>query len=259
MLATILIAFREFLEAFLIAGVFLGLSKQLNLKKEFEIWSALILGVVVSFTLAIGTFVFSNEVRAVITESNAKLVEGYLLVAAGAFLAYVVFSLHRAMASAKEKTIKQMKENLTATKGFDFALFGSILSFILREGFEIALFTASVALFADFMVNLAGLFIGFAVAAVVGVGIYVFYTKLPIKKIFTATEYAIVAFGAVMTGSGIMKVGEYQFGIDMGSIAAVPLPFLTDSVSLLPVMVVVAYISAVYYLFLRKPVTVSVA
>lgn len=259
MLATILIAFREFLEAFLIAGVFLGLSKQLKLKKEFEIWSALILGIVVSFALAITTFAFGNEVRTVITESNAKLVEGYLLVAAGAFLAYVVFSLHRAMSSAKQKAIARVKENITAGNGFDFALFGSILSFILREGFEIALFTASVALFADFMVNLAGLFIGFAVAAVVGVGFYVFYTKLPIKKIFTATEYAIVAFGAVMTGSGIMKVGEYQFGIDMGSIAAIPLPFVSNPVSVLPVVVILAYIGAVYYLFLRKPVSVSVA
>jgi len=251
MIATILIAFREFLEAFLIVGIFLGLSKQLNLKKELEIWFALAVGIAVSFALAIGTYVFGDQVHTVITESNAMLVEGYLLMIAGAFLAYVVFSLHRAMHVAKQRAIQRAKENLTATEGFDFTLFISILAFILREGFEIALFTASVALFADFLVNLAGLFIGFGAAAVIGTGIYFFYTKLPISKIFTATEYAIIAFGAVMTASGIMTVGEDQLGLEMGRMAAIPLPFVADPVSMLPVAIVGLYVGAVYYLFMR--------
>ena len=37
MITTAVISFREFLEVFLIVGVFLGISRKLNLKKEFEI------------------------------------------------------------------------------------------------------------------------------------------------------------------------------------------------------------------------------
>jgi hypothetical protein len=122
----------------------------------------------------------------------------------------------------------------------------------LREGFEIALFTASVSLFADFATNMLGLLIGFVAASIVGVGIYFFYTKLPIKKIFTATEYAIVALGAVFTSNGLMKMLEGQFGIDVSGILAVPVPFTEHAVSLLSPLLMIAYVYAVYHFFLRK-------
>ena len=48
MIATALISFREFLEAFLIIGIFLGISKKLKLKKEFEIGLASIIGLLTS-------------------------------------------------------------------------------------------------------------------------------------------------------------------------------------------------------------------
>ena len=48
MITTAVISFREFLEAFLIVGVFLGISRKLNLKKEFEIGLAVIIGIIFS-------------------------------------------------------------------------------------------------------------------------------------------------------------------------------------------------------------------
>lgn len=52
MITTAVISFREFLEAFLIVGVFLGISKKLNLKKEFEIGFILasMFGILMFFT-----------------------------------------------------------------------------------------------------------------------------------------------------------------------------------------------------------------
>jgi hypothetical protein len=50
MLTTLIIAFREFLEAFLIVGVFFGVSKKLNLKKEGEILFATAIGVASSYS-----------------------------------------------------------------------------------------------------------------------------------------------------------------------------------------------------------------
>src|SRR3989338_5237822 len=94
MITTAVISFREFLEAFLIIGVFLGISRKLNLKKEFEIGLASIIGIVFSLLLATGTYLFGNQVRGILTEKNAELLESYLLIFSGLFLAYVIFSLH---------------------------------------------------------------------------------------------------------------------------------------------------------------------
>jgi FTR1 family protein len=251
MIATALIVFREFLEAFLLAGVFLGMSKQMNLKKEFEIILALAIGVGVSVLLATGVFFFGDSARAVITEASAELLEGYLMLFSGVFIAYVVFALHRAMGKANRDAVQMAKDVLKAT-AFDLSFFFLIIFLILREGFEIALFTASVSLFADFATNMLGLFFGFVAAAIVGVGIYFFYTKLPIKKIFTATEYAIVALGAVFTSNGIMKMLEGQFGIHVSDILALPVPFTDHALSLLSPLLMIAYAGAVYYFFLRK-------
>lgn len=254
MLVAALIVFREFLEAFLLAGVFLGMSKQLKLKKEFEILLALGIGVSVSILLATGIFFFGDSARAILTEANAELLEGYLMLFSGAFIAYVVFALHRAMGKAKMDAVQMAKDVLKAT-AFDMSFFFLIIFLILREGFEIALFTASVSLFSDFATNMLGLFIGFSAAAVVGVGFYFFYTKIPLNKIFTATEYAIIALGAVFTSNGIMKMLEVQFGFQPSDFLAVPLPFLESSISLLSPLLMLAYAGAVYYLFLRKKPT----
>ena len=251
MFVTALIVFREFLEAFLMAGVFLGLSKQLNLKKEFEILLALSIGVSISILLAVGVFFFGDSARSVITEASAELLEGYLMLFSGVFIAYVVFALHRAMGKANRDAVEMAKEVLKKT-AFDITFFFLIIFLILREGFEIALFTASVSLFADFATNMLGLFLGFLAAAVVGIGIYFFYTKIPIRKVFTATEYAIIALGAVFTSNGIMKLLEGQFGIHASDFLAAPVPF-TDSVfSLLSPLLMLVYALAVHWFFLRK-------
>jgi FTR1 family protein len=251
MLVTALIVFREFLEAFLLAGVFLGMSKQLKLKKEFEIFLALGIGVGVSILLATGVFFFADAARSVITEASAELLEGYLMLFSGAFIAYVVFALHKAMAKANRDAVEMAKEVLAVT-AFDISFFFLIIFLILREGFEIALFTASVSLFADFATNMLGLFVGFVAASIVGVGIYFAYTKLPIKKIFTATEYAIIALGAVFTSNGLMKLLEGQFGFHPSELLAVSVPFAENPVSLVSPLLMIAYVAAVYFLYLRK-------
>ena len=251
MIPTVLIVFREFLEAFLMAGVFLGMSKQLNLKKEFEIILALGIGLTISVLLATAVFFFGDAARLVITEENGKLLEGYLMLFSGAFIAYVVFALHRAMGKANKHAVDMAKDVLAAT-AFDISFFFLIIFLILREGFEIALFTASVTLFADFAANMTGLFIGFSLAAIVGIGFYFFYTKIPIKKVFTLTEYAIVALGAVFTGNGLTKLLPYQFCLDTELILPLPVPFVEGGVSALAPLFMLMYAAVVYYLYLRK-------
>lgn len=255
MLATAILVFREFLEAFLIAGVFLSISKKLKLRREFEILLALGVGVLLSVFLAAGVFFLGDNARAFVTEENAELLEGFLMVFAGLFIAYVVFELHRFMNKANREALGKTK-SVVEERGFDIAIFFSVIFLVLREGFEIALFTASVSLFADFAENLLGLFIGFSVAAIVGTATYFAYSALPIAKVFSVTEYAIIALGAVFTANGLGKLFEFYFN-DYAELFAIHPPFMSTEVSTLSPLLMAAYLVIVYFAFFRKKSSVA--
>src|SRR3989339_544660 len=188
MLTTGVVSFREFLEAFLIVGVFLGISKKLNLKKEFEIGLATGVGIILSLLLATGTYFFGAQVQSILTEKNAELLESYLMIFSGLFIAYVIFSLHNVMQRSRAGTLIKVKQKLNE-RVFDFSLLLTIVFLVFREGFEIALFTASTSLFSVFIQNFSGLMLGFVFATVLGIMTFFAYIKFPIKKVFKFTEY----------------------------------------------------------------------
>lgn len=268
MLATGLISFREFLEAFLIVGVFLGISKKLKLNKEFEISIAAIVGIMLSLFMAAATYAFGDQARGVLTEKNAELLESYLMIFSGFFLAYVMFSLHgmihRSHAGTLISAHKKLQENV-----FDVSLFTTIVFLVVREGFEIALFTASTALFSAFMQNFIGLMAGFATATVFGIGTFMAYVRFPVRKVFKATEYMIILLGAALVQNGITELLEHGFNIHLDRIASLPMKFLPakstlighfissftgidQKFSLARLAIMVIYIATIYLLFLRR-------
>src|SRR3989344_1654331 len=190
MLTTLVISLREFLEVFLIIGVFLGIA--------------------ISFMLPITTFLLGDKARAVLSEKNAELLEGYLMIFSGFFIAYVIFSLHNFFALKRSKHIISAHQKLQKNI-FDISLFLTIVFFIIREGFEIALFTATTSLFTKFLENLAGLFIGFTISSVLGVLTFLAYLKFPISKVFKITEYLIVILGASFVKNGFTELFEVYF------------------------------------------------
>ena len=232
MITTAIISFREFLEAFLIVGVFLGISRKLNLKKEFEIGLAAVIGVVFSLLLATGTYLFGNQVHGVLTEKNAELLEGYLMVFSGLFIAYVIFSLHDVISRSRAGTLIKIKQKLQE-KVFDFSLFSTIVFLVIREGCEIALFTASTSLFFIFIQNFIGLMLGFVSASIVGVMTFFAYIKFSIGKIFRLTEYMIIILGAALVQNGITELLEHGLNIHLSKIMSFPLNFLPHKSSLI--------------------------
>jgi high-affinity iron transporter len=268
MQAVFLIALREYLEVFLIVGVFLGISRKLNLKREKEILLASIIGVVISFLLPIGTFMLGDKASVFLTEKNAELLEGYLMIFSGFFIAYVVFSLHKFFVLSRSKAIidahQKMQQNV-----FDFSIFMTIIFFILREGLEIALFTATTSLFSEFMDNLIGLFLGFALSAVFGLLTFVSYIKFPISKIFKATEYMIILLGAAFVKNGITELLEVYMDLNLKNVLPLKLAFLPNKETLIGGMlktmtgieqnfsfsklaIMIIYIGVVYFLLMKK-------
>lgn len=267
MLTTALIAFREFFEAFLIVGVFLGLSKTLNLKKGKEIALAAFVGASLSLVLSVVTYMLGSRAGNILTEERAEFLEGYLMVFSGIFIAYVVFSLHDLLNRRRGETIDEAKKHFSEGV-FDLSLFFMITFLVLREGFEVALFTASVSLFSAFLENFYGLIMGFVAAATLGIATFFAYSKLPIRKVFKITEYAIVLLGASLTQRGITELLESHYDFHLSELIPLPVAFLPsdESVfghalktvfgidqefSLARLSIMIAYIGIIYFVFIR--------
>ena len=268
MITTAVIAFREFLEAFLIVGVFLGISRKLALKKELEIGLAAAVGILFSLLLATGMYFFGDRARGILTERNADFLESYLLIFSGLFIAYVIFSLHNLLRRSRGHTLikahKKLQQNV-----FDISLFFTIVFLVIREGFEIALFTASVSLFSAFMQNLIGLMLGFAAATVLGVLTFFAYIRFSIAKIFKLTEYMIILLGVSLVQNGVTKLFETHFNIILSDMFSFHLQFLPgentfvghllqglfgldQGFSAVRLGIMVAYIGVIYLLFIKR-------
>ncbi len=268
MLTTAIIAFREFLDAFLIIGVFLGISRKLKLGKGWEIILASATGIFFSFFLTIGTYLFGDRARNIFTEKNADLLGSYLLVFSGLFIAYVVFSLHDAIRRGRGNILINAHQKLQQNI-FDLSLFFTIVFLVIREGFEIALFTASVSLFSDFMQNVLGLIVGFILASGVGLLAFFAYLRFPISRVFKITEYLIILLGASLVQVGMTQLFLTYFNIRLSHVLALPMQFLPDEknilghilrsffgidreFSLARLMIMALYIVVVYFLFLKR-------
>lgn len=225
MFITAIVAFREFLEAFLLVGLFIGMDRKFKLGKRKEILTATILGIGVSLLLPLIVFFFANSAQHIFTEKNADILEGYLLTFSGFFLSYVVFSLHEFMKYGKKKTIQKANQKMEQ-EIFDLSLFFTLVFFIAREGFEIALLIATTSLFSVFRTNVLGLLLGFVIASAIGLVTSFTYIKLPIKKVFTYTELFIVLIGAAMVKNGVSLLVENYAHIHLERLLPLPLDFL---------------------------------
>lgn len=274
MLTTAIIAFREFLEAFLIIGVFSGISRKLRLKKEKEIALAAGIGIVLSLLLSTITYLFGDQARGILTEKNADFLESYLLIFSGLFIAYVVFSLHDVLNRSRGMKLirahKKLQENT-----FDLSLFLTIIFLVVREGFEIALFTASTSLFSAFIQNFIGLLLGFTTAIILGISTFVAYIRFPIGKVFRVTEYMIILLGASLVQNGITKLFETHFNVSLSNMLSFHLQFLPDTnsfvghvlqgligidqgFSAVRLAIMAVYIGTIYCLFINKKGTIEV-
>ncbi len=268
MIATFVIAFREFLEAFLIVGVFLGISRKMGFKREREIAIAAGIGIIISLILSTCTYFFGGYARSILTEKNADALESYLLIFSGLFIVYVVFSLHEVMNRGRGRLIMTAHTKLQA-ETFDATLFLTIIFLVAREGFEIALFTASVSLFTDFLQNFLGLILGFVAATLFGLSTFMTYLRFPIGRVFRATEYMIILLGASLIQNGTTTFLSTNFGIELSRMWSFHLTFLPDEDSFFGHMlqglfgidrgfsaarlsIMLVYIGVIYLLFIRQ-------
>ncbi len=105
-------------------------------------------------------------------------------------------------------------------------MFLTIIFFVVREGFEIALFTATTSLFFKFIENLFGLILGFFVSFGFGILAYLGFLRFSINKVYKLTEFLIIILGASLVKNGIAELLEIYFDIKLKNILPIKLVFL---------------------------------
>ena len=98
--------------------------------------------------------------------------------------------------------------------------------FVVREGFEIALFTATTSIFFKFIENLFGLILGFFVSFGFGILTYFGFLRFSINKAYKLTEFLIILLAASLVKNGVAELLEIYFDIKLKNILPIKLVFL---------------------------------
>lgn len=228
MLPSLLITFREVIEAALIVATILGILTKLDQKKEIKtVWLATVGATIVSIGLLTGASLAGIKVQQVYTGKTEELIDGLLMITSAIFITWAVFFLHNYFGRYKTKLLAHLKE--TVETGQQRGLFFLVFTAVVREGFEIVLFLSTIYLSSNPQQVLGGFALGGLLALLVCLGLFAATVKMPVFYAFRITSILLILFAA-----GLLARGAHEF-VESGILAATPnvyLPFLPEKTTI---------------------------
>lgn len=194
MLATLIIVFREVLEAALVVGIVLAATR--DVPRRYRWIAGGVAGGVLGALLVAG---FASEIASAVEGAGQELFDASILLAAAAMLGWhnIWMSRHGRDMAANATRIGQ--EVLAGTRPL-YALGLVVGIAVLREGSEIVLFLYSIA--AAGGGSGVGMLAGGALGLVAGIGagaaIYLGLRIIPTRHLFTVTNWLILLLAAGM-------------------------------------------------------------
>jgi len=203
--ASLIIAFREGIEAFLVLGIILAFLEKtaLNHIKKYA-WSGFLAGVLASIVLA---FVFRVIVDGFESEELQYQISLAVLFIAIILLSYMVFWMKNSSDIAK------MHKKIELSYNQKLITFFIVFMAILREGLETVLFVSALMMDAEANSNeiLAGLFIGLGISAAFIYLLFKTSLKLPLKQFFKYSSYFILLIVAGLVSLFIKGLQAYEY------------------------------------------------
>jgi high-affinity iron transporter len=194
MLQAFIITLREGVEASLIVGiVFAYLTKigRSDLKRTV-FW-------------ALGSAITASVAGAVIvarTQFNSDILEGWVMLAAAAFVISMIWFMHKTARTMKG-SIEEKISQYTGEQGVSrLGLFFFVFLLVLREGVETVLILSAVTLNSTEILSFTGTLLGIAVAVVFGVLFIRGSVKINLQRFFRVTTVILyfVAFQLIVSG-----------------------------------------------------------
>lgn len=195
MLASLLIVFREVLEAALIVTVVMAATRGVKMRGQY-ISGGIAAGVAGACLVAVFTSALSNSLGGV----GAEIFNAAILLLAVAMLSWHVIWMG---SHGKEmaQDVKKLGREITLGVRPMSALAIVVATAVLREGSEIVLFMQGLLAGSDSHTSLfIGGVLGLVAAVAVGTLMYLGMVKIPVKLLFNGTNGILVLIAAGMAG-----------------------------------------------------------
>ncbi len=200
MLQAFIITLREGVEASLIVGiVFAYLSKigRHELKRTV-FWA---LGSAVAASVAVALVVAKLNF-------NSDIIEGWVMLAAAAFVVSMIWFMHRAARSMKGNIEAKVAKYTGAAGVSKVGLFFFVFLLVLREGVETVLILSAVTLNSTELLSFTGTLLGIAVAVVFGVLFIRGSVKINLQRFFRVTTVILYFVTFQLLVSGLHELSE---------------------------------------------------
>lgn len=201
MIPTLIITFRETLEAALIVGIILSyLVKTSQTRYNNVVYVGIISGIVASI---IGAFLFTSLAGG-FTGRAEEVFEGITMLVGAVLLTTMILWM------MKQKHIARELEDRVATQlseAHKFGLFSLVFIAVLREGIETVIFLRAASLVATNS-NLLGALGGLLIAIFLGYLIFVGSMRINIKIFFNVTSILLILFAAGLVAHGVHELQE---------------------------------------------------
>ncbi len=198
MLQAFIITLREGVEASLIVGiVFAYLSKigRPELKRTV-FW-------------ALGSAIAASVLGAVViarTNFNSDIFEGWVMLAAAAFVISMIWFMHKTAKSMKGEIEGKVAKALQSTN--KTGLFFFVFLLVLREGVETVLILSAVSLNSTELMSFTGTVLGIAVAVVFGILFIRGSVKINLQRFFRVTSVILYFVTFQLLVSGLHELSE---------------------------------------------------
>lgn len=202
-MATLLVVFRETLEAGLIVGIILTVLARLRaMRYAPNVWTGVV--------LAVGLSIAAGWALSLATQATQgrweKGIEGVISLMACGVLTHMIFWMDR-QAKRIRPEIETRLETALSRQDLVAIMLLPFLA-VLREGAETVLFLKAVAIQSSGSVSLVGGLLGGALAVAVTTAIFVGGRKVPLKPLFRTTGVVLLLVAAGMLAYGIHELEE---------------------------------------------------
>jgi high-affinity iron transporter len=208
-----LVTLREGVEMALIIAILLGYLRSSGRRSYFKhVWAGVALAAVICIGVGVGLEVASKEMDKRFVEAF----EGFTMIFAVAILTGMAFWMRSHARGISAELRAQVDQALSGGSMAAIVLLAA--SSVGREGLETVLFLFAGSTTGSSGVEyLAGGVLGFAVAAVLGFGIYQGSSRLPLRQFFTLSGIAVIVLAAGLLATSVVKLYEAAIITNLGS------------------------------------------
>ena len=203
MIAALVLAFREGLEAALILGIVLSVLRRVGRRdQERMVWFGAGLAALLSLAAGVGLYALgiSFEGRA------EEIFEGMAMLFAAGVLTWMIFWMERQGRNIQAELEQDVQR--ATTGGGKWAIFSLAFLAVLREGIELALFLTAASFTATAAATVVGGLLGLAAAIVAGWLIFATTARLNVRAFFRVTSILLIFFAAGLVAHGVHELNE---------------------------------------------------